>query len=117
MSDFPCLAYRCPGAHIGPGSSSYDYAGVRNPAELADRIAAGWSPTLLGALAAFSAPAASVAAPSDESSSSAPPGADDEAPPTRGELEAKALELGLKFDGRTPDRKLAKSISDAIQGG
>jgi hypothetical protein len=35
-------------------------------------------------------------------------------PPTRSELETKATELGLTFDGRTSDAKLSKMISDAI---
>lgn len=40
--------------------------------------------------------------------------ADDDAPPTRQELEAKAVELGLKFDGRTSDRKLGLLIAEAL---
>lgn len=35
-------------------------------------------------------------------------------PPTREELEAKALELGVRFDGRTTDEKLAKRIAELI---
>lgn len=38
----------------------------------------------------------------------------DNAPPTRAELEAKATELGLKFDGRTSDRKLLAAIDAAL---
>lgn len=41
---------------------------------------------------------------------------DDEMPPTRAELEAKAKELGLKFDGRTTDAKLSKMIAEVIRG-
>lgn len=37
-----------------------------------------------------------------------------DAPATREELEAKATELGIKFDGRTTDRKLAEAISKAL---
>ena len=40
----------------------------------------------------------------------------DNAPPTRAELEAKATELGLKFDGRTTDRKLLAAIDAALKG-
>jgi hypothetical protein len=40
---------------------------------------------------------------------------DDSAPPTRKELEGMASELGIKFDGRTSDRKLAKAIDDALK--
>lgn len=41
---------------------------------------------------------------------------EDDAPPTRAELESKAEELGLKFDGRIGDKKLLKLIEDAIRG-
>ncbi len=40
---------------------------------------------------------------------------DDNSPPTRAELEAKATELGLKFDGRTSDAKLGKLIDEALK--
>lgn len=35
---------------------------------------------------------------------------DDNAAPTRSELEAKAKQLGIKFDGRTSDKKLGQLI-------
>jgi len=37
-------------------------------------------------------------------------------PPTREELEYKATELGLKFDGRTSDRKLSALIAETLGG-
>jgi len=40
---------------------------------------------------------------------------EDNSPPTRAELEAKATELGLKFDGRTSDAKLGKMIADSLE--
>jgi hypothetical protein len=39
---------------------------------------------------------------------------EDNAPPTRAELETKARELGLKFDGRTSDKTLLRRITQAI---
>jgi hypothetical protein len=39
---------------------------------------------------------------------------DDNAPPTREELEAKATELGIKFDGRYSDKKIAQMIDEAL---
>lgn len=39
---------------------------------------------------------------------------DDEAAPTREELEAKATELGIRFDGRTKDKKLGQLIQDRL---
>jgi hypothetical protein len=38
----------------------------------------------------------------------------DDAPPTRDELEAKATELGIRFDGRTGDKKLGQLIHDRL---
>lgn len=43
-----------------------------------------------------------------------PETADDEAAPTRAELEAKATELGIRFDGRTKDKKLGQLIQDRL---
>jgi len=40
----------------------------------------------------------------------------DDAPPTRDELEIKAKELGIKFDGRTTDAKLARMIAESLSG-
>jgi hypothetical protein len=36
--------------------------------------------------------------------------------PTRSELEAKATELGIRFDGRTKDKKLGQLIQDRLTG-
>lgn len=42
---------------------------------------------------------------------------EDDAAPTRAELEAKAKELGIKFDGRTGDKKLGQLIQDRLSAG
>ena len=39
----------------------------------------------------------------------------DEAAPTREELEAKATELGIKFDGRNSDKKLGDLIAATLE--
>jgi hypothetical protein len=39
---------------------------------------------------------------------------EDNAAPTRAELEAKATELGIRFDGRTKDKKLGQLIQDRL---
>jgi hypothetical protein len=39
---------------------------------------------------------------------------EDNAAPTREELEAKAKELGIRFDGRTGDKKLGQLIQDRL---
>ena len=38
----------------------------------------------------------------------------DDVAPTREELEAKATELGIRFDGRTKDKKLGQLIQDKL---
>jgi hypothetical protein len=38
----------------------------------------------------------------------------DNSPPTRAELETKAKELGIKFDGRTKDKKLGQLIQEKL---
>jgi hypothetical protein len=38
----------------------------------------------------------------------------DDALPTREELEEKATELGIRFDGRTKDKKLGQLIQDRL---
>ena len=40
----------------------------------------------------------------------------DDAPPTRQELEHQATLLGLKFDGRTSDKRLLERIDEAMKG-
>jgi hypothetical protein len=40
----------------------------------------------------------------------------DDAVPTRAELETKAKELGIRFDGRTNDKKLGQLIQDRLTG-
>lgn len=42
---------------------------------------------------------------------------DENAPPTREELEVKATELGIPFNGRTSDKKLSGLIATALQQG
>jgi hypothetical protein len=39
-----------------------------------------------------------------------------ESAPTREEMAIKARELGIKFDGRTPDKKLSLLIATALGG-
>ena len=40
----------------------------------------------------------------------------EDAPPTREEMTIKARELGIKFDGRTSDKKLGSLIATALGG-
>lgn len=101
---FPSLVYKCPGAHQRPGGT-YAYMGVKDEAEHAAALADGWFATLPEAIAGpapvGSAPGADAPAP--------------DAPPTRAELEQKAKELGVKFDGRTGDKKLSDAIAEKLK--
>lgn len=40
---------------------------------------------------------------------------EDNSPPSREELELKATDLGIKFDGRTSDKKLLALIEEALK--
>lgn len=93
--EFPTLVYKDGGPHQRPGGT-FDYKRIINDDQLTAALADGWFPTL--------AEATQPAAP------------DDDAPPTRDELETKARELGIKFDGRTGDKALLAKIEAALAG-
>ena len=99
---FPTLVYRCPGEHFGLNGKTYKYAQAVDSAAFDALLADGWKATLPEACGLVSAPV------------EIEPEADLLAPPTRAELEAKATELGLKFDGRTRDGKMSAMIADAL---
>ena len=122
MTQFPSTVYRCPGPHFGPFGTTYESRGVADEAELAARLAEGWHATLPAAADAFLNPQEPVvevvASPAVEPVPVEPAPiipADDE-PPTRAELEQKARELGIRFDGRTTDRRLLKLITEKLGG-
>lgn len=88
---FPTIVYKCPGNHQCHGGT-YDLLGIADDVELSMALHNGWFKSLPEAV-------------SGEAEDPA-----DSAPPTRKELEDKASELGLKFDGRTTDRRLIEMI-------
>jgi len=97
--EFPTLVYKCPGSHQRPGGT-YSYKGVQDADEHASALADGWFATLPEAIEGKPTEAPAPAA---------------DAPPTRAELEQKATELGIKFDGRTGDKKLAEAIAAKVK--
>ncbi len=102
------MLYKAPGPHFCDGSM-VDYIVV--PDHLDDEtVASGWFRTIPEALAAVAHVVAS------EPVSDASEGVSDDAPPTRAEMEQKATELGVKFDGRTTDAKLLQRIEEALKG-
>lgn len=88
----PTMIYRHPGRHK-IGKKFYDYK-VVDAADVDSFLSDGW----------FRTPAEAEACEIL---------LDDE-PPTRGELEIKATELGIDFDGRTTDRKLLERINEKL---
>ncbi len=77
---------------------------VRKPSKPLDGI----NHRLLREQAEAQAQVASTVAESEQES------VNDDAEPTRAELEAKATELGIRFDGRTKDKKLGQLIQDRL---
>lgn len=120
--DYPALVYRCPGAHFGPDGTTYDSLGVKDDDQLRAALAEGWAESLVKAVSIYFHPVKfdesvvvavpDVDAAADEETSEG----DEQNPPTREELEQKANELGIKFDGRTTDRKLLEKIEEVLRG-
>lgn len=94
---FPTIVYKTPGPHACTGST-YAYRGVADDAELDAALSGGWFKTLPEAIAG------DHEEPVDNSAL------------TRAELEAKATDLGIKFDGRTTDKILSGKIESALSG-
>lgn len=103
---------RVPGEHFAGKHSSgrditYDWrTHVEGP------IPPGWFATLEEAVEAHFAP---PAPPVVEAAPPAIAEAADDVPPTRAELEAKAVELGLKVDKRWSDKTLTERIVAAME--
>lgn len=118
--DYPAMLYRCPGAHFGPDGATYDSIGVEDDAQLSAALANGWTQTIVQAVAiyhgTFNAPLANSVQNVDASEAEKINEGDETSPPTREELEQKANELGIKFDGRTTDRKLLEKIEEVLRG-
>lgn len=105
--NYPVFVYRCPGAHFGPSGATYEAVIANDGNQFSNLLANGWSDCLVKAVDAFINPAKFV----EDSAESA-----DNLPVTREELELKARELKVKFDGRTTDGLLLKRIEEAIRG-
>lgn len=137
MSEFPKAMYKAPGDMPIHGFMQ-DFCVVADQQEQDDALSEGWfltsqeaqdahgarkstqetvvhngtsgtPPPPSGAEASGSTPASDDSGPTDEDAG----GADD--PPTRDELERKARELGIKFDGRTTDKKLSAAIQALVK--
>ena len=142
MSQFPCFVFRAPGA-IVRARYTYDTMIVTTQAQLDQRLASGWFLSLGEAIEAAGSRAARISrvkpkpprrpskpldgvnrrlakpepvAAAPEPAPAPEPEAvpEDNAPVTREELEAKATELGIPFNGRTSNKKLTSLIETAL---
>jgi len=137
---FPAIAYQSPGTHRRPGGGTYKYIAVNSQTEWDERLAAGWFESSSAAVLAAGDKATMPKKPKPKWAmkvkkkkkpgkpldwrkqakqiQSEPIQSDpinDDAPPTRAELESKATELGIKFDGRTRDKRLANLIDEKLK--
>lgn len=95
-NDFPRMLYKADGSEAIHGGH-FQTIIVEDEEALDAAKADGWHMTTPEALAADTEEAES------------------NAPATRAELEAKATELGIKFDGRSSDKKLADMIAAQLE--
>jgi hypothetical protein len=94
FQEFPKGLYRVPGPDVIDGVAC-ELLTVADEAAQEAAESDGWHVSLSDAVADVPAQA-------------------DEQAPTREALEAQATELGLKFDGRTSDKKLAALIAEKL---
>lgn len=111
---FPMMLYKAPGRNEVHGMM-LDHVLVHNADELEEKLEQGWFEKTTDAHAAYvreQARAAEerAALANTEAAARANSNAPDTAPPTRAELELKARELGIAFNGKTTDAALSKLI-------
>lgn len=129
------MIYRSPGQQRKPGGGTYNFDSAQTQEELDAKLAAGWFASSAEAIAAagdnaggFQKPKPKWAIKPTKKKKAAKPldwrdqvkqphepePISDDSAPTRAELEAKATELGIRFDGRTKDKKLGQLIEDRL---
>lgn len=106
MSQFPRMLFKSGGIHEIHGGF-YDYEIVQGDEQFAQFMADGWSISPAEAKRLSEVPVTDVVAD---------PVPSDDVAPTRAELERKATELGIAFDGRTSDAKLSGKIAERMKG-
>lgn len=115
MSFDPIAVYRCPGDQAGP-VHSWAIKGIASQEELDAALADGWHVSLPEAYAACDAALApkplDIPAPVLPEPEAIP---DDNAPPTRAEMEAQATRMGLQIDRRWSDKTLLAKIEEALK--
>jgi hypothetical protein len=110
MTDFPTILYRTPGPFKKPRGGTYATIGCEDKEAFDALIAKGWSASYEEALIA-----SQPLKPKAKEVEKAEEPIDEVSAPTREELEAKAEELNVSYDGRTSDKKLAERIAKALE--
>ena len=105
--EYPIHVYKSPGANSFDGAT-YDWKQCNSDEELELLREDGWRLTRSDAIGATKH-GKKVADVQTKV-------VDENAPPTRQELEQKAQELGISVDGRWSDKKLADKVAEAISG-
>lgn len=110
MDRFPLMLVRFP-ARTSDAAQLQDGRYDTTVVHSEDEIQAGWYETAALARQAHDEDEAAIEAAGMKAADVS----DDELPATRAELEQKATELGVTFDGRTSDKTLARKIGEAIK--
>jgi hypothetical protein len=110
MTDFPTILYKTPGPHKKPRGGTYKTTGAADKEQFDALLKQGWFPSYEEAVAGKTAAKIIEAAEAFDDS------VDEVSDPTRDELETKAKELGVSFNSRTSDKKLAERIATALEG-
>lgn len=97
---FPMIVYRDKGQHQRKGGT-FSYLQVHTEQQLSAALADGWFRSVEEAI-------------EGKRRDPAPQELQDNSAPTRAELEQKARQIGLQYDGRIGDRKLAAMISEKL---
>lgn len=109
MTDFPTIMYKTPGPHRKPRGGTYAYTGAADQEEFDALTAKGWFPSYQEAVAGKRAGEIIAKAEAFDDA------IDEVSGPTRDELETKAKELGVSFNARTSDKKLAERIAEKLE--
>jgi hypothetical protein len=133
------MIYKSPGQQRKPGGGTYNFDSVQTQEELDAKLEAGWFASSIEAIEAAGDNAGGFKKPkpkwaikpikkkkpakpldwreqvkAEPAPAPEPDPIHEDAGPTREELEAKATELGIRFDGRTKDKKLGQLIQDRL---
>jgi hypothetical protein len=111
---FPVLVYKNQGPHQRAGGT-YNHKLVEDETEFDAALTDGWFPSLPEAIEGKLDAQEVMQEPSKDADLGQGQGSDDNMPPTRPELEAKATELGIKFNDKTSDKKLGDLIKATLE--